>query len=130
MTREVKIDMDGAGIGTIMVDGQNIANGCVGMALDLEPNRIPRIQLDLRIYEHAELVLADPIITIPDATRDALIALGWTPPDTDTFAHCDIDIPAGDCVRTDGHDGPHWVQAPDYNIGGRSSTGNVAPEEA
>lgn len=63
----------------IEVDGHRIENGVRALVIEASAGGSPRISLELGMVEavdvdgHVEVLMAG-------ATRDALIALGWTPP--------------------------------------------------
>lgn len=62
----------------IVVDGKDLANGCRAIELYGEAADLPRLTLHLQL---PEITVDDQVRAwIPDGTREALIALGWTPP--------------------------------------------------
>lgn len=63
---------------TIEVDGQRLT-GVRGISIRANVHEIPQLDLDLRMQE-AEID-GEVFVSVPDKTRDTLIALGWTPPD-------------------------------------------------
>ncbi|WP_119728354.1 hypothetical protein [Thermomonospora amylolytica] len=68
--------------GTVEIDGHDIAPVTRALHLAAAVGEIPTLYLDLAI----DLVEVDGevTVTIPEGTRRALVALGWTPPaDTD-----------------------------------------------
>lgn len=62
---------------SIVVNGHDISNACTGYTLSAEVHDIPRLSVDLLTIPAYNGRAA---VTIPGSTRDALIALGWTPP--------------------------------------------------
>lgn len=65
------------GSGVVALDGDPL-DGVRGLDLSAEAGEIPRLTLDLLVNEVQ--VNGEMTVTVPDATREALIALGWTPP--------------------------------------------------
>lgn len=68
------------GHGTVRVDGTDISSSITGVTVEARVNDVPRVTLDLRVFETARSDGQAEII-IPDPTRETLIALGWTPPE-------------------------------------------------
>lgn len=80
MARVAKLHLTPGGFGSeIEVDGQRIPH-VRSVHLDAKVMELPSLTLDLLLHE----VEIDGVmnVTVPDETRDALIALGWTPPAT------------------------------------------------
>ncbi|GIH91967.1 hypothetical protein ACFFMN_33835 [Planobispora siamensis] len=50
--------------------------------MSLNAGEVPAMELEMRILELDRIELEEAELYIPDDTRDALIALGWTPPGT------------------------------------------------
>lgn len=71
----------GAGNSSIEVDGQRL-RGVTGLELTANPDGVPVLTLGVRLHE----VDADGqmTVTVPEDTRAALVALGWTPPTEET----------------------------------------------
>lgn len=65
---------------SVLIDGHDIANGCAGLTLTMGVGQVPTVNLDLLILATTEIQDVQARILIPDATRDLLIGLGWTPP--------------------------------------------------
>ncbi|MEU5596826.1 hypothetical protein [Streptomyces sp. NPDC020298] len=62
----------------VELDGHDIARALVGLSLKLDGNPVAEVRLD---------VIAEELPTeakvrayLPDATKDLLVRLGWTPP--------------------------------------------------
>lgn len=74
----VHITSDGVA-GRVHVDGKDISGACIGVNLHLRSTHLAEAQLDLRI----DRVDVDGITTVrvPQSTYEALVALGWTPPE-------------------------------------------------
>lgn len=65
---------------TVTLDGQDISHALTGLTLNLGVGRASIATLDLLLIDITEVKDAQTRILVPDATRDALTALGWTPP--------------------------------------------------
>lgn len=81
---EVKITTKGP-VGRIEVDGVDISDAVkLGAVLRLPVDRgeAAVLSLDLMLWRH-ETAAADVRLQMPEATREALIVLGWTPPGGD-----------------------------------------------
>lgn len=68
------------GRGTVEVGGVDLARAVQGLNLSAEAGSPPVLTLDLRLIELSQFESDETVIHIPAATRDALVALGWTPP--------------------------------------------------
>jgi hypothetical protein len=77
--RTARIHLDPLGANsTIDVGGHDVSKAVRGLAVTAEVGQVPVLALDLVVCDgHID---GEVIVTIPDATRDALVALGWTPP--------------------------------------------------
>lgn len=67
------------GSAEVEVDGHRIEDAVAGLRLDAEANCLPRLHLDLHLFDVD--VEGAVSILVPERTRRALIALGWTPPE-------------------------------------------------
>jgi hypothetical protein len=76
----VDIELDGSGRGRVVIGGQDISGALRGIVVRGGVGEAPRLELDLDVFDVTRLESAEMEILIPDDTRDALIALGWTPP--------------------------------------------------
>lgn len=76
----VTITHTGPGDTKVILDGTDIATSLTGLSLTMGPGQVPTVTLDLRIFGVTEIQDIEARILVPDATRDTLIALGWTPP--------------------------------------------------
>lgn len=65
---------------TIEVDGHDISAAARAFRLDADVHGIPQLVVDLVVLE-SSTVSGEATVVIPEATREALIALGWTPPE-------------------------------------------------
>ncbi len=70
----------GAGRYKVELDGHDIAHGLRSLSIDLDGERPPQVTAELNVFEVRELALDDVRVSIPDATRELLVRLGWTPP--------------------------------------------------
>lgn len=64
----------------VQVDGHDISLGVRDLRLEIKPGHLPRVELELQVHEIHQLQFETAELIIPDGTRDALIAMGWTPP--------------------------------------------------
>ncbi|KAB8186878.1 hypothetical protein FH608_046150 [Nonomuraea phyllanthi] len=70
---------------TVTLDGHDLSQAIRRMTIDVDPrDSLPRVEAELAIHaiEVTELGVKDAHfeVVMPDETRAALIALGWTPP--------------------------------------------------
>jgi hypothetical protein len=77
--RKVEIETYASGAGSIVVDGRKLT-GVTGFTLSHSVRGFPRLEVDVIMHEDTALC-EECHVTIPDATRETLIALGCTPPD-------------------------------------------------
>lgn len=77
---KAEIEISGTGRGRVVLDDADVSAAVRGLTIRAEVGRIPQIELDLSVIDVTGLGVAQAEILIPDATREALIALGWTPP--------------------------------------------------
>lgn len=77
---KAEIEIDGPGHGRIVLDGHDVSGAVRGFQITAGVGDITRLVLDLNVLDVTRLDSEQTEIMIPDATRDALIALGWTPP--------------------------------------------------
>ncbi|MFC4006625.1 hypothetical protein ACFOY2_05295 [Nonomuraea purpurea] len=69
----------------VAIDGRDVSRGVRRLSIEVDPrNNGPRVETELAIdaIEVTALGARDPefVVSMPDEARDALIALGWTPP--------------------------------------------------
>jgi hypothetical protein len=77
----------------ILLDGTDIANGIDGLTITMRAGHPASVELSMPIVDVTELQDPETRILIPDATRDVLLALGWTPPaDPDAEDTSDLHI--------------------------------------
>jgi hypothetical protein len=66
--------------GSLVVDGRDLSNLARGFTLAFpDADHLPVLTVDLFLDEHE--VAGEVTVAVPDETRAALVALGWTPPD-------------------------------------------------
>ena len=76
-THDVKI-RSGAGRAVIELDGVDVSNLVHAVRVDHEARALPEVDLTLAVTRYA--VAAQARVRIDSASRDLLVALGWTPP--------------------------------------------------
>lgn len=64
---------------SVTVAGAPVSRSLRGFTLTADAGDLPRLTLDVAIRDPS-LVSGQMHVTIPDATRTTLVALGWTPP--------------------------------------------------
>ena len=74
-----KFEQDGI-VGRVSIDGHDISKAVRSITFHGDVGMYPRVTLDLHIHDVTTVSSQDTELLIPDATMDALIALGWTPP--------------------------------------------------
>lgn len=82
VTHRVQIEHTTPDHARVLVDGHDISHAVRAVTWESEVGHRPRLLLDLDVYDVTSLSSQDTEIRIPDDTRDALIKLGWTPPET------------------------------------------------
>jgi ABC-type phosphate transport system permease subunit len=80
------ISLDARGHGMLALDDKELSNAVNGFTLTSQAGQASVLELD--IVPYLTTVTAEVTVTIPAATREALIALGWTPP-----GECTCDTP-------------------------------------
>lgn len=73
------ITIEPAGHGTLKLDGHDISKGVRGFVVNAAVGHITRLELDLNLFT-TSTVSGEVEVVVPDATRDLLERLGWTPP--------------------------------------------------
>lgn len=77
----VRIETDRFGRGRVLLDGQDLAVAVHSMSLHAKAGHSPLLQLELLVDVIESSTEATQVeVVMSDATRDALIAIGWTPP--------------------------------------------------
>lgn len=77
MTR-FAVDVDDQGRRTLTVDGHDLSRACTSVKLDMRPGVLTEVTIGLAVDDTRIFDLGE--VQVPDETREALLALGWTPP--------------------------------------------------
>lgn len=64
----------------VTVDGVDIASAVTAVTVHGNAWERPRITLELSIHDVTRISSPETELLIPEATAQALVALGWTPP--------------------------------------------------
>ncbi|MFE2140196.1 hypothetical protein ACFXA3_00250 [Streptomyces sp. NPDC059456] len=78
---QVEIHQDSPDRYRVLVDGVDIAQGLAGLSLRMSVGMIPRLDLDLQLIDVTQLGSIEAEVMLTRATHEALVALGWTPPE-------------------------------------------------
>lgn len=83
MRHHVQIDAgDRPGTHRVLVNGQDISKAVISCTLTIDArDLLPELSLRLANFDVGRYDQADTEIVLTDPTREALIALGWTPPE-------------------------------------------------
>lgn len=68
------------GLGRITVDGVDISSAVTAVTVHGDAWERPRVTLELAIHDITKVSSAETELLIPEATVEALLALGWTQP--------------------------------------------------
>jgi hypothetical protein len=63
----------------VEVDGVDISRALIGLSLNIRAGDMPSVVLDV-IVEEVPTQLDEVRAYLPDATKELLVRLGWTPP--------------------------------------------------
>ncbi len=77
----VEITQTGPNTGAISIDGHDISNAIYGISVEMGVHDIPRVHLQMSPGSLRPLTIRTSKVTTD--LYDALIALGWTPPQED-----------------------------------------------
>ncbi|MER8262723.1 hypothetical protein ABT007_00845 [Streptomyces griseus] len=77
--QNVDIEVNGP-TGRVSIGGEPL-KGVRGFTYRASMHEMPSIELDLLVHDVTRLGSKDTEILLPDSTVEALIALGWTPPE-------------------------------------------------
>jgi hypothetical protein len=77
-THAVRFTSDGVS-GAVTVDGVDVSSAVRGVRINASAGELVSVELDVIAVE-VDMVGAETDVLLPDATRDLLIRLGWTPP--------------------------------------------------
>lgn len=79
---QFEIKSDGRpGCYQILIDGTDIAQGVTELDLSMRLNEVPTVTLDLKLIDVTELGSIEAEVMLGAGVHDALVALGWTPPE-------------------------------------------------
>lgn len=65
---------------TVHLDGVDITHAFRGVKVTVGVGHLPVAELDVLLFEF-DTVTEGTTVHLPEATRTALLALGWTPPE-------------------------------------------------
>lgn len=74
---EISLKEKGA---TISLNGANISTAVRGMTIECHVNSYPQVELELALIDVTTVGSLEAEYLLTSATRDALLAMGWTPP--------------------------------------------------
>lgn len=81
--RKLRLMGNGLPGGTqVELDGVDVTSSLTGLALKIGLDERPQVVLDVLLWE-MDTELDDVQFVVPPKTREALIRLGWTPPEGD-----------------------------------------------
>ena len=81
--RHLVVDSKGV-TGSVKLDGVELASSLRGFSIAWDVNSLPVLTLDPLVINANLLHHGVMDVRIPQATHDALVALGWTPPAGET----------------------------------------------
>lgn len=67
-------------VGRVSIDGHDISKAVRSLTFSSEAGMHPCVTLELHIHDVTTVSSQDTELLIPDATKEALLALGWTSP--------------------------------------------------
>lgn len=76
--RPITINLDGRGVGSLKLGDVDLSNETMGASVRIRAGRVPVVTVEMLPGRLAADVLAE--VHVDQATRAALIELGWTPP--------------------------------------------------
>lgn len=91
--RCVRLDLTGAGTGSVVVDGRDIAHLVRAVSLDAAVGELPVVRLELPTMANAAL---DARVEVGAETRVLLLELGWAPPIGEEYP--DVETAQRECV--------------------------------
>jgi len=87
MTGKVKITIDPAGLGTVLIDDRDLSRALRGFTIRCEAGERPTLDLDFCISEIEVSAMGEAentvLVNIPDEVISVLLLIGWTPPEND-----------------------------------------------
>jgi hypothetical protein len=104
MTAAVVISLDHKGRGSLIVDGKDLSNGVGGLTLRSEAGKANVLTLD--VIPHVVSMKGEVKVIVSDASHDALVAIGWTPPGEPAkcLKHDECTLPGGHSFQCRGAD--------------------------
>lgn len=79
--RHVRLRLTPGRASTVEIDGHDLANGIRSLRLDADAGSLPELHIDLAVIDVTEVESEQTRVVVPEATAEALRALGWTPPE-------------------------------------------------
>lgn len=80
-TRSISITRKAGVYGAqVLLDGTDIANGIDGLTVTMHAGQPANVELSIPIVDITEIQDTEARVYISPASREALTALGWTPP--------------------------------------------------
>ncbi|MFC4034554.1 hypothetical protein ACFO3J_24200 [Streptomyces polygonati] len=80
-THKVSVQGTGPFHHRVIVDGVDLSRGLTGLSLRIGIGSVPELTLDVQLIDISELKDIEAKVLIAPATHDALVTLGWTPPE-------------------------------------------------
>jgi hypothetical protein len=77
---KASISVDGSGLGSLILAGIDCSNAVRGFCITSVVGDVPKLEITLNMAE-IDTSWGDVKVILPQETRAALIALGWTPPE-------------------------------------------------
>ena len=65
----------------IEIDGHDITKAVREVTFSVGVDRLPVATIDLLVLSDGAIASSDTTVVIPDDTADALVAMGWMPPE-------------------------------------------------
>jgi len=78
--RSFTADLTSRGTGTVKVDGHDISGAVRAFDFSAGVGHMPRVTLDLGVYDATRMESKRTEVVMGSATRDLLIDAGWQPP--------------------------------------------------
>jgi hypothetical protein len=79
--RTLVVELDGAGRGRVLVDGDDISDAVRGVEVRAEEGGPTSATLDLTVLDATRIESARTEVVMAGRVRDLLLAAGWTPPE-------------------------------------------------
>lgn len=81
MRHRLQVQSEGPHKTRLLLDEHDISHGVSDLVVRFGTGEIARAELHLMLLDTTRIDSLDTEITIPASTRNALLALGWTPPE-------------------------------------------------